>query len=156
MKKKLIIYLGMLLSLGLFSACSSDDDITNVLKGKTSTENSENETEGKNLLKIWELRTFDRGWGMITTFNPNEVLCRIYANGIIEVINETDLNLYPFVNSGSYSFQVYTKGTSRNFASINGIDFEIQVDEDNILHLYHNSIEHYWADGEKYDFVIIK
>ncbi len=26
MKKKLIIYLGMLLSLGLFSACSSDDD----------------------------------------------------------------------------------------------------------------------------------
>lgn len=154
--KKVFLILGVLLFLGMLSACSSDDDITNVFKEKTSTENSENENEGKNLLEVWELRTFDKGWGMVTTFNPNEVICHFYANGIIEIINETDINLYPFVNSGSYKYQFYTKDTSKDFVSINGKEFEIQVDNDDILHLYYNSIESYWADGEKYDFVIIK
>ena len=142
MKKNLLLLISALLILSLgMSACDSDDEKVN---------------EGKRLLETWELRTFDRGWGMVSTFNPNEVVCYIYSDGIIEVINKTDVSLSPFVNSGSYPFQVYTKNESKNFISINGIEYETQADKDNILHLYYESIESYYADGEKYDFVIIK
>ena len=145
----------------------NDDEMSDVLEGKHSTESGDNENKGINLKETWELRTCDRGWGMINTFNPNEVICRFYANGIIEVINETDVNLFPFVNSGSYPFQVYSKDVttyssqgeitrSGNFVSIDGVQFEKEIDKDDIIHLYYNSIESYWADGKKYDFVVIK
>ena len=105
--KRALFVLGMLLTFGLFCACSSDDDITDVYEGQTSG-SSKNENKGKKMLEVWELRTFDKCWGMITTFNPNEVVCRIYENNIIEVINKTDVNLSPFVNDGSYYFKTYT------------------------------------------------
>ena len=166
--KRVLFVLGMLLTFGLFCACSSDDDITDVYEGQTSG-SSKNENKGKKMLEVWELRTFDKCWGMITTFNPNEVVCRIYENNIIEVINKTDVNLSPFVNDGSYYFKTYTKEvteyyfpkgssscverkTTKDFFSVNGIEFEYWKDEDGILHLGQNIN----ADGERYDFVKIQ
>lgn len=165
--KRIVLLMGLLLSLGMFCACSSDDEIDDVFGKQLPTNNSSNENKGKNLKETWELRSSKGGWGQGTTFNQNDVTCHIYANGIIEVINETDINLSPFANSGSYPFQVYSKDVttyspqgektrSGSFVSIDGIQFEKEIDKDGILHLYHNSIEHYWADGWKYDFVIIK
>ena len=165
--KKLVLLMGLLLSLGMFCACSSDDVIYDFLGDKPSTDSNGNGNKGKNLKETWVLQASIGGWGQGTTFNQNEVTCHIYANGIIEVINETDVNLSPFVNSGSYPFQVYSKDVttyspqgeitrSGDFVSIDGIQFEKEVDKDGILHLYYQSIESYWADGWKYDFVIIK
>ncbi len=164
MKKVLLLFLSMLLSLGMFSACSSDNDIANVSDGLPSAESDE-----KECLEIWELRTFDKGWLQIVTFRSNEVVCRIYAKNIIEVVNKTDTNLSPFVNSGKYLFQVYSKDVtelykpkgsntyaertiSKDFISIDGIEYYYWIDKDGTLHLSQN----YECDGPRYDFVKIK
>ena len=164
--KKLLFFLGMLLSLGIFCACSSDDDISDVYKGQNP---SGSENGAGKLLEVWELRTFDKGWGMKTTFNPNEVVCNFYEKNIIEVNNKTDVNLSPFVNDGSFYYKTYNKKvtdyylpkggssyverkTDKKFFSVNGEEFEYWKDEDGIIHLGQNIN----ADGERYDFVKIQ
>lgn len=136
--KRVLFVISVLLSLSMFCACSSDDEMGDVFGQQLSTNSSGNENEGKNLKETWELCEFDKGMGQWIKFNPNDVVCRIYANGIIEVINETDVNLSPLANSGSYPFQVYTKDVttigkvngewgeitiSKDFISIDGIEF---------------------------------
>ena len=208
--KKFLLLTGMLLSLGLFWACSSDDDITDVIEGQTTTESTGNENdEGKDseaaddsdvdslankvLYGTWELREFDEGWLQWVTYNPNEVVCHIYDNDIITVINSTnivfnntDIASSPFMNSGSYSFQLYTKctemdilsgkGEPQDYISINGIEFGYYIftaEEIRTLHTVYGETEdvrrlqkygndvlqlsrNYECDGQLYRFVRIK
>ena len=154
--KKLLLMMSVLLSLGMFCACSSDDEIIDVTKGQSLTENNENEKE---LLEVWELKVFDKGWGNVFTFNPFEVVCNVYENDLIEVKNETDVDLSPFVNSGVYHFELYSKDftvidrtVTKDIISIDGIEYEYIIDKDSVLHIYHN----YSADGQRYDFVKTK
>ena len=131
-KVYLIVSIMFLVSTGIIlTACSSDDEIDDVFGGHFSTESYGNENEGKKLLETWELCEFDKGMSQWIKFKPNEVLCRFYANGIIEVINETDVNLSPLANSGSYPFQVYTKDVTR-IGKVNGEWGEITFPKDYI------------------------
>ena len=152
MKKELFAF-GLLLMCGLFYACGDDDEQS--VKEQFPIKDGNNEQAVKKPIEVWELRRIDRGWGMITTFNANEVVCDIYANDSIMVINDSDYDLSPFVNSGTYALKFYTKDASDEFVSINGIQFQIRK-EDEFLHLYHNSIDSYCADGTKYDLKIIR
>ena len=95
----------------------------------------------KDLVGLWELKQFDKGWAQIITFEPEEIIFRILDNGIIEVKNETEVDLSPLVNSGKCSFRV----SHNNSITINGITFDYRI-ERNVLYLYKD----YHADGECY------
>jgi len=129
--KRLFQYLPLLMLLVLGDlGCSSDND---------------NEDAAiKDLVGLWELKQFDKGWAQIITFEPEEITCRIYDNNIIEVMNETEVDLSPLVNSGNYSFHV----SRNNSITINGIAFDYRI-ERNVLYLYKD----YHADGECYTFL---
>lgn len=138
--KRIVFFMSLLLSLGMFCACSSDDEI--VLGDQSlrdySSESKEDTLAIKELLGEWELCEFDKGMAQWVKFKPNEVLCRIGDNGIIEVINRTDVDLSPLADSGFYPFHVYVKDVTRigkvngewgeitfpkDFISIDGIEF---------------------------------
>ena len=126
--KRLFLHLPLFLALVFGSlGCSSDD--------------GSEDAAIKDLVGLWELKQFDKGWAQIITFEPEEIIFRILDNGIIEVKNETEVDLSPLVNSGKCSFRV----SHNNSITINGITFDYRI-ERNILYLYKD----YHADGECY------
>ena len=91
----------------------------------------------------WELQLYDKGWLQTTEFMSHEVLCLIYEGGIIEMKNNSDINLSPLVNKGKYAYQINANHT----VTINGTTFDYSI-EDNTLRLSHNRA----SDGPMYVF----
>lgn len=75
--KKIILLMGVLLSLGMFSACSDDDEITDVIEGEQSTEDSDNDQEGLIIKSCGGGVVYD-GWGKpeVDTSDPLAVFFR--------------------------------------------------------------------------------
>ena len=154
--KKVFFISGVLLSLGMFCACSSDENA----EGETRTVTKAGESSFVNelLYGTWELKKFHRPFSMMITFNSEEVVCHINENNTIEVIinsndvfhntelsdlvfNDTDVvfnstEMASFMNSGSYPFQVYTKVTEadvllgrkpKDYISFNGVEFDFYI-----------------------------
>lgn len=131
--KKQLLMISLFFALGMFCACSNDDEMGGLSGDQSLTGNSgeskENTLAIKELLGEWELCEFDKGMAQWVKFKTSEVLCRIGDNGIIEVINRTDVDLSPLADSGFYPFQVYTKDVTR-IGKVNGEWGEITTTKD--------------------------
>ena len=140
MKSKVyVLLLTALLAMAAVS-CGSEDD-----------ENHENEDDeiqmntviNEDILGVWVLKTFAKGWEQIQ-FPPNEVLCSFNNNGTVEVKNETDVDLRPFINNGTFRYTV----KSIDEIVINNSLFHYFISDSTLV--ISNHVE---SDGEGYLFV---
>ena len=91
MKKNLTIMI-LALFASVLAGCSSDDNVSS--------------NAGIDFGGQWNLSVWDKGWAQYTNFQENDVICKFNKNGVLEVINNTGIDLSPFVNSGRYIFTV--------------------------------------------------
>ena len=130
-KKIFTMFLMMLLAMGAVSCGSENEEI------QMNTEINED------VLGVWTLKSFTKGWELIQ-FPPNKVLCSFNNNGTVEVKNETDVDLSPFINNGTFRYTV----RSIDEIVINNCQFHYFISDSTLV--ISNHVE---SDGEGYLFV---
>ena len=132
MKKKLVLMMSMLLWLGMFSACSSDDDTDNPIVG------------------TWELKTLCYPGGDLEIPSDQRDLFIFNSNDKLKVIKKRRSFFPDFPNEdGEYDYSYYKK---KQLIQLCGVERECIVSEDEMrIDGYH------YADSEPVQlFIFIK
>ena len=109
-----LLFAALFLALGLITACSSSDDI------------AESQTQSQiesNIVGTWELKTFDKGWAQVSSFNSREVTLSFSKHGLLTITNNTSTDLSPLPYSGTCPFSV----NKEHLVTINGVTLEYEV-----------------------------
>lgn len=78
--------MGVLLSLGMLCACSSDDDFNDIIG-------------------TWYLVSYNDGWGNIKKYNDNEIIVTFTRNGKVNIVNNREDQRPLPTGTRTYSFK---------------------------------------------------
>jgi hypothetical protein len=115
MMKKVLFISGILLSFGMFCACSSDDEIVNKegSGGEYGIGTYEYEDNPTVLEGTWHLTMASLGFGNIYEFSADDVTVHFNSNQTIKVTNKSETEeKKPFMDSGTYSYEIVKTETN--------------------------------------------